>query len=51
MADNKNNQSKQECKCQGNKDLKAIQQQVLEMKDEIQNLHKEIERLRKAVRK
>lgn len=50
MADNQNNQQKQECKCEGGKELKALKKQVSELKYEIAELHKQIATLRKAVR-
>ena len=45
MSDNQNN-PKQECKCD-----KAFKKQFAELKAEIAELHKQIEILRKAVKK
>ena len=50
MSDNQNNQ-KQECKCDGSKEVKALKKQLTELKSEIEELRKEVATLRKAVRK
>ena len=50
MSDNQNKQPN-ECKCIGNKELKALKKEIAELKSEMAQLHKEISILRKAVRK
>ena len=50
MADNQNN-PKQECKCEGGKELKALKKQLADLSLEIAELRKEVATLRKAVRK
>ena len=50
MADNQNKQSN-ECKCLGSKELKALKKEIAELKSKMEQLHKEIAILRKAVRK
>ena len=42
---------KHECKCEGAKEVKAIKKQVADLALEVSKLHKEIEILRRAVRK
>lgn len=51
MSDNNQSNPKQECKCLGAKELKALKKQITELKSEIAELRKEIATLRKAVRK
>jgi prefoldin subunit 5 len=51
MSDNNQNNPKQECKCLGSKELKALKKELAELKSEIAELHKQIATLRKAVRK
>lgn len=50
MSDNQSN-PKQECKCEGSKEVKALKKQVADLKSEIAELRKEVATLRKAVRK
>lgn len=45
------NSPKQECKCIGDRKVKALEKQIAELKSEIAELHKQIATLRKAVRK
>jgi prefoldin subunit 5 len=51
MSDNNQNNPKQECKCEGGKEIKALKKQIAELKSEIAELHKQIATLRKAVKK
>lgn len=51
MSDNNQNNPKQECKCLGAKELKALKKEIAELKSEIAELRKEVATLRKAVRK
>jgi ubiquinone biosynthesis protein UbiJ len=50
MAEQSNN-PKHECKCDSAKDVKALKKQVADLALEIERLHKDIEILRRAVRK
>jgi hypothetical protein len=50
MSDNKNN-PKQECKCDGGKEIKALKKQVAELLGKIEQLERQVDTLRKAVRK
>ena len=50
MSDSPNN-PKQECKCEGGKEIKALKKQLSDLSLEIAELHKQIATLRKAVRK
>lgn len=50
MSDNQNKQTN-ECKCLGSKELKALKKQLADLNLEVEQLHKEIATLRKAVRK
>lgn len=50
MSDNQSN-PKQECKCVGAKEVKALKKQIADITLEIAELHKQIATLRKAVRK
>ena len=45
------NSPKQECKCIGDRKVKALEKQIAELKSEIIELRKEVAILRKAVRK
>ena len=45
------NPPKHECKCEGAKEVKALKKQVADLTLEVSKLHKEIEILRRAVRK
>ena len=49
MSDKPNN-PKQECKCDGGKEIKALKKQLSDLSLEIAELHKQIATLRKAVR-
>ena len=48
MSDNQNN-PKQECKCLGAKELKALKKQISDLSLEISELRKQVTTLRKAV--
>lgn len=50
MSDNQNN-PKQECKCEGGKEIKSLKKQVAELFGKIENLERQVTTLRKAVRK
>ena len=50
MSDNQNKQTN-ECKCIGNKELKALKKQIAELFGKVEQLEKQISTLRKAVRK
>lgn len=45
------NNTKQECKCQSDKKVKALEKQIAEINSKILTLEKQIAILRKAVRK
>jgi hypothetical protein len=51
MSDNQNNQQKHECKCEGSKEMKTLKKQVDDLYAMLLTLTKEVETLRKAVRK
>ena len=51
MSDNNQNNPKQECKCLGAKELKALKKQLSDLSLEIAEVHKQVATLRKAVRK
>ena len=50
MSDNQNN-PKQECKCQGSKEVKALKKQYDELFEKIEQLERQVATLRKAVTK
>lgn len=50
MSDNQSKQTN-ECKCVGSKELKALKNQLADLTAEVAKLHKEVDTLRKAVRK
>jgi hypothetical protein len=51
MSDNNQNNPKQECKCLGAKELKALKKQYDELFGKIEQLERQVATLRKAVRK
>lgn len=50
MSEQTNN-PKHECKCVGDKKVKALEKELTELKTEVTELRKQIDTLRKAVRK
>lgn len=50
MADKPNN-PKQECKCEGGKEIKALKKQVADLKSELAELRKELTIIRKVLKR
>ena len=50
MADNQNKQPN-ECKCLGDKKVKALEKEISELRTELEEIRKELTTLRRAVRK
>lgn len=50
MSDNQNN-PKQECKCQGSKEVKALKKQVAELGKKVETLEKQLITFRKVLTK
>ena len=49
MSDNNQNNSKQECKCLGAKELKALKKQVADLGKKVDTLEKQLVTLRKVL--
>lgn len=51
MSDNNQSNPKQECKCLGAKDLKAVKKQIADLGKKVETLEKQLITLRKVLTK